>query len=136
MKMYGAAMQINDILAARKNVALDTLITAFRVASALLVGVVILLVTLLRPSLLWNFPSSIPTPLVFLAGAWALGFVTGWVSGRIVRHYDLTVYLTDSHERRKLSREQQKQLINGGVGFLLGVLGTVVGGLILWALTR
>lgn len=147
-KLYGAAMQIDRILLAR--VSRLQAATSFPVVgAAVLVGLAAMTVCWGFALYIWLQPWHISRqhpfsgPLLAAVGwslaAFACIFLASaapaaavWVRVR----YNLIVYLADSHSHMRLTREQRKQLLNGAGGFALVVLGTVIGGLIVWALTR
>jgi hypothetical protein len=136
-KLYGAAMQIDSLLSARRSRMLE-MITNDRWSFVR----VFLFISIAAFALvqLWTwYPRLTPdaTPwLVVLFGSIASAFTTNFVISWVGRRYRLNIYLTDAHTHRTLTREQRRQLLNGGVGYVLGILSTVIAELIIRALTR
>jgi hypothetical protein len=140
-KLYGAAAKIDAILSARRDRILDAVtswwaallgLLIFVAAETFLLFQVLPRVWTLNPRLLHD---AIPWNIALLVVS-VLNGALAWGVLRLKTKYRLIVYLADFHERKRLTRDQQKQLLNGGVGFVLGVLSTVVSALIVLALTR
>jgi hypothetical protein len=136
-KLYGAAAKIDAILSARRRRTLEA-VTSWRAGIFVgLIYVAVIVIALLQP---WNLrPHPTPDAIPWLVVIFVFGFLPGAlfsVAILIRRKYRLIVYLTDSHERKRLTSDQQKRLVNGGILFVAGVASAVISGLILWALTR
>jgi hypothetical protein len=136
-KLYGAAMKIAAILSRRRNKLLDALTSTW---AQLVLFALFFSAVLFANAQPWKLGAhSTPDAAWWVAVMFACAVLAGLtpiVSSAIRKKINVLVYLSESHSRIRLTHDQRSRALLVAVTYVLGILSTVIAGLIIYYMTH